>query len=202
LKAVVPLSAISRPSRAKLGHRHSPERTLQGPPAASVRRACKQGTAGSRSSGTFGGLERPLQAIEDVPPVGSDWPMVDRCCHRLGSQQLCELESDRDRQPGPPTPPHRRLLAVEDAPGRGYRPKAPWLNKTRTRATSLNSGDRAPKATRRICSSTVLSLSVCALVERNGKVGGAKMNPNSELFGWAILVATCLGPIAAVLVTR
>ena len=28
------------------------------------------------------------------------------------------------------------------------------------------------------------------------------MNPNSELFGWAILVATCLGPIAAVLVTR
>ena len=47
-KAASPLSAISRPSRAKLGHRHSPERTLQGPPAASVRRACKQGTGGSR----------------------------------------------------------------------------------------------------------------------------------------------------------
>ena len=28
------------------------------------------------------------------------------------------------------------------------------------------------------------------------------MNPSSDLFGWAILIATFVGPIAAVLVTR
>ena|SRR5215207_3497083 len=28
------------------------------------------------------------------------------------------------------------------------------------------------------------------------------MNPNSEVFGWAILVATFVGPIAAVIITR